>query len=57
MWCPNDRGLSPNAGTRNLTDRMRIRNVVNLFGDRKSGEGSGEGGRASGEGQPKAGMA
>jgi hypothetical protein len=57
MWCPNDRGLSPNAGTRNLTDRMRIRNVVNLFGDRKSGEGSGEGAPATEEGQPKAGRA
>jgi integrase len=54
-----------------ITDRMRehystvtpeeqrrsIRNVVNLFGDRKSGEGSGEGAPASGEGQPKAGRA
>jgi len=52
-----------------LTDRMRehystvtpdeqrrsIRNVVNLFGDRQSGEGSGEGTPASGEGQPKVG--
>jgi hypothetical protein len=33
--------------------RRSIGNVVNLFGPRKSGEGSGEGGPASGEGQQK----
>jgi hypothetical protein len=34
--------------------RRSISNVVNLFGPRKSGEGSGEGTPASGEGEPKA---
>ena len=34
--------------------RRSISNVVNLFGPRKSGEGSGEGARESGEGDPKA---
>lgn len=34
--------------------RSIISNVVNLFGPRKSGEGSGEGARESGEGDPKA---
>ena len=34
--------------------RQSIRNVVNLFGPRQSGEGSGEGAPVSGEGKQKA---